>query len=281
LGRKLLGDDRRHHAPGEPERCREQQHRQPDPKRMSKIDDPEEGKGDRDLGERADHASRSPPDTVANQTAADRRRKQHDIRYDHADQYRRAIDMQSRGGVIDQENPDRIEGHGDRAEIQSGGGDDLLRVFPKHVEDWKSHDVILFAHPLEFGRLRDTRADIEPESHQERTCQERYSPGPVHEGSSWQLGSDQEYYRRKTEAEASAELNQTSKITAAVEWRMFECHQDGTAPFPAEAYALKKTKEDEQHGRRDADRFIGRQTADQKGRAAHKRQGGDQARFTA
>ena len=189
----------------------------------------------------------------------------------HAGQHRSSIESRVLRGVQQDEDAVDVE----RAVLGRAGADGdqhLARVAPQDVDDRQARFAGVALHPGERRRFEQPQADDESDRHEQAAQQERHAPTPAQELRFRQARDDREHGRRQQQAGRHANLRPAAVKTAAVRGRVLDGHQDGSAPFAANAEALRQAQHDQGDRGPGAGLVVGRQHADEHGRDAHHHQ---------
>ncbi len=137
--------------------------------------------------------------------------------------------------------------------------------------------LALVLHLLERGRLGELQPDPDRDAEQDHREQERNAPAPVVECGFAHHGADAEDdQQRHEQAERRGGLDPRGVEAALALRRMLGDVGRRAAVLAAEREALHEAEHDQQDRRRDADRRVGRQHADQERADAHQRHGDEE-----
>ncbi len=130
---------------------------------------------------------------------------------------------------------------------------------------------------LKTGLSSSWRRIQQRDAEQDDRDQERYAPAPVGEGGfAHRRANDDDDAERREQAERRGGLDEAGEKAAFPLGCMFGDIGGGAAIFAAEREPLDEAEEDKEDRRRDADRRVAREHADEEGRRAHEAHGDEE-----
>ncbi|EMP74704.1 ribonuclease E [Burkholderia pseudomallei MSHR1043] len=185
-----------------------------------------------------------------------------DQRFRHAHMLRRERDHE-RVREIQPRDADRV-----RAQAEQQHRARRAQHLGERPRDGARHRLLM----RELGRF----VDLQPHEHADReqrdAREKRQPPAPGHERAVLHRRDRAKRDERQDQPGRAAQLRERSEERAPPIRRMLARHQHRAAPLAAHRDALHDAQQHEQHGREQADAFVGRQQTDADRRRAHQRE---------